>query len=305
MVNEKLINKLNELYEIYNAIGDKYRANSYKKTINIIHKYPTEITIHNLSQIDTINGIGEKTIKRIKEYLRTGHIKTLDDLKKRKDINAHLELQQILGIGPKMSKELIKKNIKSIDELRNSKIKLNKIQRIGLKYYSNFKKPIPRSYMLKYKKDLEKKLKRFDKNINLILAGSYLTGKKFGNDIDIILTTNNKINSTKLKTFLIENDIAREIINYGKSSIMYVSKGKQHVDLKIVDNNLLPYYLIYFGSGETFSRDIRLAAKKRGYKLSQYGLFDRKTGKKVLKNVKNEKEIFNKIGIPYIKPQNR
>jgi DNA polymerase/3'-5' exonuclease PolX len=67
--------------------------------------------------------------------------------------------------------------------------------------------------------------------------------------------------------------------------------------------NLLPFYLLYFGSGESFSREIRKKAKNQGYKLSEFGLI--RNNKIIMNKANNEKEIFNKLNLPYILPHNR
>jgi DNA polymerase/3'-5' exonuclease PolX len=59
--------------------------------------------------------------------------------------------------------------------------------------------------------------------------------------------------------------------------------------------------MLYFGSGEQFSRLIRQKAKKIGYKLNNKGLF--KNGKKI--NIQTEKNIFKQLDISYISPENR
>ena len=63
----------------------------------------------------------------------------------------------------------------------------------------------------------------------------------------------------------------------------------------------MPFFLLYFGSGENFSRKIRKYAKDKGYKLNETGLY--KNNKKI--NLKSEKEIFDYLKIPYVKPENR
>ena len=304
--NENIIYIFHELYEIYSAIGDKFRAKSYKKVVDTLSKYPNKITIKTLDDIDELKGFGQKTITKIREILETGHLKLLDQLMKKPDIRAYLELQKVLGIGPQFSRKLIKKyGIRSVEQLKKAKnVSLTKTQRIGLKYFDEFNTPIQRSYMLKYKNNLQKQMRdAIDPAAELILAGSYLTEKKFANDIDIIAITKKK--SADIAKYLLESGNAREIINSGAHSIMFVSKDKKHVDLKIVaDRGLIPFYLIYFGSGATFAREIRLHAKKMGYKLNQYGLFD-KSGNLVMGSAKSDKEIFDKLGLKYVKAANR
>ena len=79
----------------------------------------------------------------------------------------------------------------------------------------------------------------------------------------------------------------------------------RQIDIRLIPIKLLPWYLLYFGSGEDFSRKIRKIAMDKGYKLDQWGLSYRKSGKRVDYYPKTEKEIFTFLKIKYIKPSNR
>ena len=82
------------------------------------------------------------------------------------------------------------------------------------------------------------------------------------------------------------------------------------MDIHFVPSNEYPFHLLYFSSGEFFSRNIRSYAKKRGLKLNDKGITYIKTGKIPKgaipgKDIKNERDIFNFLDIPYIKPELR
>ncbi len=47
---------------------------------------------------------------------------------------------------------------------------------------------------------------------------------------------------------------------------------------------------------------MRSLAKRKGYLLSQYGLFDRKTNQRI---TTNEKKIFKLLGLNWIPPEQR
>ena len=72
-----------------------------------------------------------------------------------------------------------------------------------------------------------------------------------------------------------------------------------------INTKELPWYLLYFGSSRDFSKNIRLYASKKGYKLNEKGLFDKITGEKIKLNIKTEEDIFKFLKIKYIKPENR
>ena len=72
------------------------------------------------------------------------------------------------------------------------------------------------------------------------------------------------------------------------------SNPVRHIDIHLIKKKDLLFHMLYFGSGESFSRIIRKKAKESGYKLNNKGLFNL-NGKKI--NIKTEKNILKKINI--------
>lgn len=313
----KLIKIFQELYQIHSTLENHYEAKSYKTIVDILKSHSGDIK--SSKDLENIPGIGKRTLLKVDEIINTGDLKLLKEMKKDKNIVARLELQKVLGIGPKLAKKLVlKNNITSIKDLKKSaksgKINLTHMQTIGLEYYKFLKEPIPRKEITKYKQKLEKTIHSHYPNMKVIVAGSYRRGKDYSNDIDIIIT------SPKLKTryevdksyifddiihLLKKEGIIREIISRSSTSMMGITDTKRHIDIKIAPYNLLPFYLLYFGSGEAYSRQIRQKAKEKGYKLSEYGLYNIKKGKMTMNSATTEEEIYKKLGIPYIEPKNR
>jgi hypothetical protein len=60
----------------YYAIGEEYRSKALEHSSTVIANYPYEIT--NGYELIRIPGIGEGTIRRINEFIRTGEIKIHD-----------------------------------------------------------------------------------------------------------------------------------------------------------------------------------------------------------------------------------
>ena len=54
---------------------------------------------------------------------------------------------RVTGIGPSAAQKFLKEGIKSLDDLRRNRDKLNHHQTIGLKYVHDFEKRIPRNEM--------------------------------------------------------------------------------------------------------------------------------------------------------------
>jgi DNA polymerase/3'-5' exonuclease PolX len=88
----------------------------------------------------------------------------------------------------------------------------------------------------------------------------------------------------------------------GKKSRTYNYKGVQ-INIWVCLPAQLGSFLLYAtGSGE-FNTVLRTIAKDSNMKLSQYGLFHRKTNKLITRI--SEKGIFNKLGYNYIPPEER
>ena len=83
-------------------------------------------------------------------------------------------------------------------------------------------------------------------------------------------------------------------------------KSKVHqMDIGFCEIKHKYFYILYFSSSRDFSKKIRLHASKKGYKLNEKGLYDKKSGKLINFQPKSEKEIFNYLDMDYIRPENR
>ena len=81
------------------------------------------------------------------------------------------------------------------------------------------------------------------------------------------------------------------------------SKGiHRRIDFEFCrDYNSFPYDLLYFTGSQQLNMEMRLVAKEKGMLLNQKGLFK---NNKIIP-VKSEKEIFEQLGMMYLKPEER
>lgn len=304
-MNDKIINIFNKLYLYHVALDNLYESRAYKKIIDILKKYPDKIKSGD--QLKNINGIGQRTIDKIDEILKTGELQILNELEKDPKIRARLELQKVLGIGPKLAEKYVNQGIMTIEDLKKSDIQLTEMQKIGLKYFRELNESISRKELTNFFIDIEKILKKKYKEILIIPAGSYRRGKSESGDIDLILSFKNDSESlNNIIEYLKKKNMIIEVVSQGENSVITIAKYRnkiRHLDIKMAPYDLIPFFLLYFGSGITFAREIRQIAKEKGYKLNEFGLY--KGNKKIMKKAKDEKEIFNKLGIEYVEPENR
>ena len=115
--------------------------------------------------------------------------------------------------------------------------------------------------------------------------------KKIVDHLDKIIIANISLGTTKYS---------------GLISLKTKTSKVRRLDIRIVPISSLPTTLFYFTGSKDFNTKIRLIAKKKGFLLNEYGLFKIKENKtKVKIPVKNEEDIFNKLDMKYVKPEDR
>jgi DNA polymerase/3'-5' exonuclease PolX len=99
-----------------------------------------------------------------------------------------------------------------------------------------------------------------------------------------------------------------DTLAYGNKKISFIIKSPISNLIRQIDIILVPkkyYYasLIYFTGNKEFNERIRGLAKKRGLRLNEYYL--QNTNTKEIKLLRSEREIFDILGIKYLKPEER
>lgn len=144
--------------------------------------------------------------------------------------------------------------------------------------------------------NLDKALEIFDflKSIddNFHLAGSARRGKKEDlHDLDIIYLGERIPNIPGSAAFVEGKNILRTTIR-GES-----------VDIYRCDPENFGAMLFFLTGPQEYNIMMRTKAKKKGFKLNQYGLFDRETNEFIAG--RTEKEILDALGSPYKEPSER
>ena len=115
--------------------------------------YPADILSTN--DLKGKPGIGPTIMEKLNEYVQTG---TLEILEREKNNPVNI-LCDVYGIGPKKAAELVENGITNIEKLRKNQNQLNDIQKVGLQYYEDILKRIPRSEIEEYKNIFDKDFK--------------------------------------------------------------------------------------------------------------------------------------------------
>jgi len=308
--NEHFINLLGELYTIMKSKGEPYRARAYKKAQETIMSITSNI--ENVDELKNKPGIGPTILSKLNEYVKTG---TLRVIEREKTNPVHI-FTKIYGVGPKKAKELVSKyNIKTINELRTHQDLLNDNQKIGLKYYEDILKRIPRDEIDEYKKTLTSIFNSIKTpGSTMEIVGSYRRGAKTSGDIDIIIS-NKHGNNSVFNTFiekLIENNIIIETLSHGAIKSLVIAqlpdKTPRRVDFLYSSPEEYAFSILYFTGSAIFNTVMRKHALQLGYTMNEHGLYKmegKKKGARVDVLFPDEKSIFKFLGLVYKQPSER
>ncbi len=317
-LNKNITDELEKVLEFHTNEGNTFNAIAYRRAITQIKKYKKKIEYVN--DIPKIKGIGEKIKEKIKEILITGKCKKSEYVINDSKNKCIKKLSQVYGIGIKQANQFYQKGIKTIEDLKKISNELSQNIQKGLKYYDDILIKIPREEITEIYNIIKEELYKIlpENIIKIEVCGSYRRGKKLCGDIDILITRiDNGLIDGILETLinkLIKLKLIVETLSFSNSKndnecnvFMGICKWKsginRRIDIKVYKKDLYPFAILYFTGSAYFNRSMRLFARYLGFHLSDKELSYRKNGVKIL--CKNEREIFEKLGIEYKEPCDR
>lgn len=291
-----------------------FKPFAYEKAAFILETMPEDVSEiyqkEGKEGFERIPGIGASIAKKIEEYLKTGKIKYHSDYKKKYPVKI-LELIEVEGVGPKMVRTLWKKlKIKDLNDLERAakSRKIRSLPGFGIKTEENILQGIE---FLKRSKgrfllgdilgpaqDLENYLRSLKEVKKISLAGSIRRRKETIGDVDILVTTNYP---EKVMDYFLKFPGVVKVYGKGKTRSSVRLKQGFDVDLRVVEDDCFGAALQYFTGSKEHNIVIRKIALEKGYKLNEYGLF--KGSKKIIS--KDEKDIYQKLGMVWIPPELR
>jgi len=305
-LNEKFIELMEKLADIMLKHGEPFRARAYQKAEETIMSYPGDITSPN--NLKGKPNIGATIMEKLIEYVETGTLKILER-EKNNPVNI---LTEVFGIGPKKAKELVDNGMTSIAELRENQHLLNDIQKVGLHYYEDILKRIPRDEIEDYKTYFENAMPKVA-NSKMEIVGSYRRGAQSSGDIDVIITSSDQRVFTKFVDNLMKENIILHILSRGPTKCLVVAKipssdTARRVDFLYTNPEEFPFAILYFTGSKIFNTVMRHIALEKGYTMNEHGIYrmeTKKKGDKANHIFNSEADIFDFLGLEYKSPIER
>ncbi len=315
-VNKEIAALLYEIADMLDILEVKWEPIAYRKAARALDSLPTEVSeiykSGGLKALQEIPGVGQTISTNIEEYLRTGKISKIEQLGK-KIPEGLMNLMKLEGIGPRKAIFLYKKlKIKTVQELAAAAKagKLRNLPGFGEKSEQNILQSVD---MLKKSKEryllgealpiaklIVEALRKNPAVERAEIAGSTRRGKETVGDLDILVIS--KKAAVIMEAFTTLSEVGK-VLSKGPTKSTVVLKNGLQADLRVLPAESYGAALQYFTGNLDHNVELRTIAVAKGMKLSEYGLFNRKTGKQL--GGKTEEEIYEKLGLRWIEPEMR
>jgi DNA polymerase (family 10) len=310
-----IFDEIADMISVDDTPNSKFEVRAYKKaalTIGTLQE-PIEQIYANGGKDALMNlpGIGKGLAEKIEQYLKTGKIQRYEELKKKYPIEMG-KLTSIQGLGPKTAVELYRSlGVKNIEDLRKAlrshKVaglpgfgpKSEELLTTGLQLLDSSQGRMLLGDAMPEAEQIVAALLKSGLVDKALIAGSTRRMRETIGDLDILATSKSP---EKVSDFFSKMPSVEHVIVKGPTKTTVWLKIGLSCDLRVIDPDSFGAALQYFTGSKDHNVQVRQIAVKKGYKLNEYGLFDKKDG---LLSSKDEEEIYGLLGMQWMPPEMR
>jgi DNA polymerase (family 10) len=310
-----------EIARLFNEIADflevkdenPFRIRAYRRAAQAVEGLSEDVAaVAGRGALLDVPGIGKDLAGKIQEYLTQGKVEYLEDLRKEIPTGV-IDLMGIHGVGPKTAKHLYEQvgvdSVEKLEELAKAH-KLAGLPGIKAKTEENILKGIavwrggrertPLGTALVLAEAVLDRLRGLSAVDQIEAAGSLRRMKETVKDIDILVTSTEP--GRIMEVFCGLPNVA-EVLAHGETKSSIRLRENIQVDLRVVEPDCFGAALQYFTGSKQHNIRVRELAQRKGLKVSEYGVFNEKTNRRVAG--KTEAEVYKAVGLPFIPPELR
>ncbi len=314
MMNKKDIINTLELIAVYLEIKGEnpFKISAYRKAALALEA--DQRTMAEIDEPEKLKGIGKGTAEVIHELCNTGKSSLLEELQEELP-SGLLPLLKLPGLGGKKIGKLYQElGVTDIESLKQvcTEEKVRALPGFGKKSeekllaaideFETRPERLPIAFVLPIAQAVEQQLKKIPEVIRFSRAGSLRRMQETVKDLDFIISTNNP---SKVGENLIALERVSQVIAKGDTKVS-VELGYDYpinVDFRLVTEKEFATTLHHFTGSKEHNVKLRQLAKKRGEKISEYGVEDIETNQ--IRTFTSEEEFFGHFGLAFIPPESR
>ncbi|MFA5788107.1 MAG: DNA polymerase/3'-5' exonuclease PolX [Actinomycetota bacterium] len=309
-INEELARLFDEMAELLELQGaDVFRVRAYQHASRAIGGHLVDVAEMDERSLTEIPGVGKAIAAKVREFVSSGRMADLEDLRSQVPDGVR-EMLRVPGLGPKTATVLHRElGVCSLAELLDAiaSHRVSSLKGLGAKTEENLRKGIQRMQQLDRRTPLGVALSMAEEVMarlaghpavaDMALAGSLRRMCETVGDIDLLVASPAP---AEVMDAFVNLDIVADVLAHGETKTSIVTVKGLQVDLRVVEPGVYGAALQYFTGSKEHNVKVRELAVKRGLKLSEYGLFETQTGRRLAAGT--EAEVYARLGMAWIPP---
>lgn len=310
----ELLAELATLTELDEGGPNTFRVRAYQNAERAVRGLEADVAELGASQLAGVKGIGKSIAARIREYVDTGRIARLEELRERYPPE-QLALLRVPGLGPRTVQLLADElDVRDLDALsaaladgrvaglpgmgERSAAKLAEaIEALGL---SSKERRLSLAEALPVAEALLGALADAPGVERIALGGSVRRFREDIGDVDVLVASDDP--GPVRDALLARHEVARTI-GSGDTKTSILTRTGVQVDLRVVPPASFGAALVYFTGSKAHNIRLRQRALERGLTLNEYALARQSDGEVVA--ARTEAEVYAALDLPWITPELR
>lgn len=318
LTNAAIAQAFDELGDLYELDGaDQYRVIAYRNAARSIRDAPVSVAeLTREGRATTLPGVGKTLETKLRALVEDGDIPQSARLRKKFPAGL-LAVVHLPGFGPKRARRLHDElGIDSLESLRAAAEagRISALRGFGKKVEETLLQTLADApdgggvasrvlltRALGLAEQIAAALRAIDGVHRVEIAGSARRLTDSVKDIDLIATADEP---AKLVAALGDLDLIESAGTPGDNAVKAVTHTGTKVDLQVVEPDQFGNVLQHLTGSKAHNVQLREAAVRRGFHVSQYGIVDDCSGGRTVRCA-TEQEVYATLGYQYIPPELR
>jgi DNA polymerase (family 10) len=307
----RVLRELTVLLQLEDGSPQSFRVRAYDKGTQAVAELGVDVAAMTQAELVAVNGIGKGIATKIREYVDTGNIAKLDELRERYP-PAFVELTRIPGLGPKtLALVRAELGVENVDDLRRAvaQQQLRDLPGLGAKTEENVARSIERlglhgkerrtpvGVALATATEIAAELRTVPGVEQVQHCGSLRRFRDTVADIDLVVAASD---ARPVMARFVGLSLAHEVIAHGDTKSALLTRDGLQVDLRVVAPGQFGAAVLYFTGSKAHNIRLRQRALDRGWTLNEYALSDQETEEVI--GAATEEQIYAALGLEFVAP---